>query len=271
MSSAGSAPPPPDYVGAARETSQGSIEAAKQAAAANRINQITPYGNLMYTQAPGENGKDGAWTATATLSPEQKALMDQQMKTSQTLGGLQDAASGRVGSMLNSQAPSTYDPDTASSKAADLLMKRMAPQQERDRAALDTQLANQGVMRGSEAYNQAQDQIGRQQNDAREQAQLQGITLGQGQQAQQFQQEAANRNLPMNELNALRTGSQVTNPTFSSSMPQQSVGQGANMLGAIQGQSAYQQGLYNSDVATANSNNQMAAGAATTAAMIYFM
>lgn len=266
------APPAPDYVGAANATAAGSLEAAKQAAAANRVNQITPYGNLVYTQAPkGTDGKEGAWTATTSLSPEQKALMDMQNKTSIDLGRLQGSATDRVGSMMNSPAPQAYDPNKSTNNASELIMRRMAPQQERDRAALDNQLANQGIMRGSEAYNQAQDQIARQQTDAREQAELQGITLGQSQQAQQFQQEAANRNLPINELNALRTGSQVTNPSFNGGTPQQTVAQGANMLGALQGQSAYQQGLYNSEVATTNSNNGAAAGAAATLAAAYFM
>ena len=35
------APPPPDYVGAAKETAAGNLEAARATAAANRVNQIT--------------------------------------------------------------------------------------------------------------------------------------------------------------------------------------------------------------------------------------
>ena len=36
----GSPPPPPDYRAAAIETAQGNLEAARQATAANRVNQI---------------------------------------------------------------------------------------------------------------------------------------------------------------------------------------------------------------------------------------
>jgi hypothetical protein len=39
--SAPSAPPPPDYVGAAKETASGNLEAARANIAANRVNQIT--------------------------------------------------------------------------------------------------------------------------------------------------------------------------------------------------------------------------------------
>ncbi len=44
--SAPSAPPPPDYAGAARETAAGNLDAARANIAANRVNQITPYGNV---------------------------------------------------------------------------------------------------------------------------------------------------------------------------------------------------------------------------------
>lgn len=45
-----SAPAAPDYRGAAQQTAAGNLEAARAAAAANRINQITPYGSLVYSQ-----------------------------------------------------------------------------------------------------------------------------------------------------------------------------------------------------------------------------
>ena len=46
----GGAPDTPDLTGAAKATAQGNIEAARVAAAANRVSQYTPYGNLVYSQ-----------------------------------------------------------------------------------------------------------------------------------------------------------------------------------------------------------------------------
>jgi len=46
-----SAPAPPDYTGAAQQTAQGNIDAARLAVAANRVNQYTPYGSLEYTMS----------------------------------------------------------------------------------------------------------------------------------------------------------------------------------------------------------------------------
>jgi hypothetical protein len=47
----GSPPAPPDYTGAAKETAAGNLEATRAATRANRVNQVTPYGNLTYTQS----------------------------------------------------------------------------------------------------------------------------------------------------------------------------------------------------------------------------
>lgn len=46
----GDAPAAPDYTAAAQATAAGNLESAKVAAAANRVNQVTPYGNLTYTK-----------------------------------------------------------------------------------------------------------------------------------------------------------------------------------------------------------------------------
>ena len=47
-----SPPPAPDYTGAAQATAQGNAQAARIAAAANRVNQVGPNGSLTYTKAP---------------------------------------------------------------------------------------------------------------------------------------------------------------------------------------------------------------------------
>ncbi|OCP38612.1 tail fiber domain-containing protein [Ensifer sp. LC163] len=61
----------------------------------------------------------------------------------------------------------SYETNFDTKRYEDALMARMNPQLERDRAALETQLANQGLQPGSEAYNRAIDQASRQANDAR--------------------------------------------------------------------------------------------------------
>ena len=77
-----SAPAPPDYAGAAQQTAQGNIDAARQATAANRVNQVTPYGNLNYAITGADPYGNPTWTATQTLSPAQQQLLDYQNQTS---------------------------------------------------------------------------------------------------------------------------------------------------------------------------------------------
>jgi hypothetical protein len=55
----GGAPPAPDYTAAAQATAAGNLETAKYTTAANRINQYTPYGNLIYSQAPSTVNQAG--------------------------------------------------------------------------------------------------------------------------------------------------------------------------------------------------------------------
>lgn len=267
MSSSPSTPAAPDYLGAAQATAAGNLAAAKQATEANRVDTYTPYGSQIYSQ---DAKNPNRWSSTVKLSPAQQAMLDQQNSTSLALGGLQGTATDRVASSLDGATPSAYDPTRDTNNASELINSRLQPQQKLDRAALDTQLANQGIMAGSDAYKNAQDQIGRQQNDARMQAELQGISLGKDQQAQTYGQQIQNRSMPINELNAIRTGSQVTNPTFNQA-PMQNAANGPDLLNATTQQGQWDQGLYNSKVGQTNSNNSMYAGLAGTAATMMMM
>lgn len=251
-----SAPAAPDYTAAANATAAGNLEAAKYATQANRANQITPYGSLTWAQGTNPDGTaNNQWTQSINLNDAGQKLLDQSNKTSQGLANLQDAATARVGQTMGQDIPQSYDPTQATNNASDLLNARLLPQQQRDQEMMDTKLANQGITQGSEAWKNAQGDLGRTQNDARMQAQLQGISLGQGQQAQQYAQALTNRNLPMNELNAIRTGSQVTNPTFSN-YAQQATTQGPDLLGAANSQ----YGAANNAVNAANAGVSNAVG-----------
>jgi hypothetical protein len=69
------------------------------------------------------------------------------------------------------------------------IMQRLAPQQSQAREALDAQLANQGIMPGSEAYNRAKTLLGQTQNDALTSAIVGGMQTGI--QAQDLQNKSA--------------------------------------------------------------------------------
>lgn len=176
----------------------------------------------------------------------------------------------------------SYDTDLDTRRYEEALMARLNPELARDRAALETRLANQGLQPGSQAYDRAIDEANRTANDARvaavlnagqEQSRLAGLARDkagfenaaqaqaygqalqnadfsnnalqqmhqngqsataannalkdQGFNAQQALIDARNaarsnylneqyamRNQPINEISALISGAQVTNPSF---------------------------------------------------------
>jgi hypothetical protein len=71
------------------------------------------------------------------------------------------------------------------------IMARLAPALARSRAAMENRDANQGIMRGSEAYNTDQTLQGQQENDAVTQACLQGLGLDMTANNQGFNQAVA--------------------------------------------------------------------------------
>ena len=79
---------------------------------------------------------------------------------------------------------------------------------------LDARLANQGVVQGSDAYGRAQDELARQKTFAYGQAQQQAIGAGTSAQSTALQNQSTLKNAALNQLNALRTGTQIQNPTF---------------------------------------------------------
>jgi len=148
------------FVQAAQANAQGNIAGALQATAANRINQQTPYGSLQYQQTGTDAQGNPIWSANQQLSPELQQL------TQSSLAGLQ---ASQANPMTGINPGQTY---------SDAIMQRLQPQQRQQVEALDAQLANQGIMPGSEAYNRAKVLQGQTQNDALTSAIVGGMQTG---------------------------------------------------------------------------------------------
>lgn len=252
-----SAPAAPDYTGAANATAQGNLQAAQAAAAANRVNQITPYGSLTYSESGQDSQGNPMWTATQALSPDQQKLLDYQNKTSMGLGSIQDQGLGYVQNMLDKPFDTSRLPQeqiNAGQTAQDAIMSRLNPSFDRRQSQLETQLANQGIARGTEAFTNAQTDLNQARNDAYTQAALQGMGIGQQARQQGLQEQAFLRNEPLNTLNAVRTGAQVQGPSFVNA-PQQATTQGADLLGATN--AGYQAQLNTANAQNAGSSNVM--------------
>lgn len=260
-----SPPPAPDYAKAATATNESS-----------RVNQYTPYGSQVYT--PGSPAQEarydpmtGAyipasagtpWSSTTTLAPQAQQALDAQMAASAGMGQLGVSQMGRVNQQYSKPMDSSSVQDV-SDKAYGAMTSRLDPQWQQAETMQKTQLANQGLTPGGEAYDNAMRVFNQGKNDAYQQANLGAI----GTMPQTYQLESSIYNQPLNTLNAIRSGAQIQNPSFGAT------GTGANMLGAAQAQGQYAQGLYGAQVGETNAQNanttQGVAAAAAIAAMMF--
>jgi len=211
-----SAPPPPNPKDTAAASTGTNVATALANASLNNVNQVGPNGSLTYNQTgtskftdpyTGQTYDIPNYTQTTTLSPDQQKLYDLNNQTQQNLGNIGVQQSDKIGSLLNTP----FDPSTANKAVEDKIdalgASRLDPRFARESDALATQLANQGIQPGSAAWKAQMDQFQQGKNDAYNQLYLNG-----NQQA--FQQAVTTRNQPINEITALMSGSQVSNPTF---------------------------------------------------------
>jgi hypothetical protein len=252
----GSAPPPPDYAGAARETAAGNLDAARANIAANRVNQYTPYGSLEYTMAGEDKYGNPMWSATQKFSPDQQQLLDIQNALSIGTGKLGQQGLGYVEKMISQPFDTSQLPSlgiNAGETYTDAYLRRLAPSMQQGRERLEQQLANQGVQLGSEAYDRAIRNFEQKQNDLMLGATTQGFDVGNRARAAAFGELAYQRNEPINTLNAVRSGSQVTNPQFVNPAMQATTA-GPDLLSAAQAQGNAQMNAYNAQMASQNAN-----------------
>ena len=265
-----SAPDAPDYAGAASQTAAGNLAAARQATAANRVNQITPYGNLSYSITGEDPYGNPTWTATQSLNPQQQRLLDLQNQASIGLGELSGKGLGYVSNMIDQPfSTSTLGamPINAGEQYQDAMLRRLAPTLEQQRSSLETKLVNQGIPQNSEAWNRAMMQQGQRENDLLNSAITSGFGVGLQARQRGFEELAYQRNEPINTLNAVRSGAQVTGPSFVNSA-QQATTSGPDLLGAAQMGYNAQMGDFNAKQQAQQNFNQglMGLGAAGIAA-----
>jgi hypothetical protein len=245
-------PATPDYRGAAKETAAGNLDAARAAVASNRVNQVTPYGSLNYAITGSDPYGNPTWTATSKFSPDQQALYDYDIASSKGLGQLQSKGLSYVSNMLDKPFDTSGLPQTGINAGEDMtqsIMRRLQPTLAMEQKQFDTQMANQGIPLGSEAYENARRMFDQRQNDKLVSSVIQGTQTGLQARGQGFSEQAYQRNEPINTLNAVRSGSQVTNPnSFFVSAPQQATTAGADYLGAA-GMTG------NANIAAANATN----------------
>lgn len=250
-----SPPPAPDYAGAAAAQGVANKEAALASSRLNNPNVVNPYGTQTWQE--GANPEDRP-TLTQTFSPEQQALYDQSMQTKGLLGDLgtqgATALKGVIGNQLDlSGAPAAPgSAEQTRQSTFDAMMARVNEDTAGQREQRNADLIAAGIRPGTKAYDDAQNLISRQYNDARNQA-----MLASGQEAQrdfgmdtQRRKDAiaeilAGRQTPLNEINALMSGSQVSNPFAVPGAAQNANVAPAPLFGAAQAQYGADMNAYN--------------------------
>lgn len=263
MGKKSSAPPAPDYAGAATAQGQANKDAAIAASRLNNPNVVNPLGSQTWTEG---DTADARPTLTQTYSPEQQALYEQQTRTQGLLGGLGETGAtslqGVVGKALDfSGAPAAPSAGGAREDAYNAIMSRVNEDTATAKDRQNSQLIAAGVRPGTKAYQDAMFAIDRGANDARQQAITSAgaegqrdFTMGTQSRKDAIAELLAQRQTPLNEINALMSGSQVTNPF---AMP--GAAQNAQIAPAPTYNAAMQQGQYNTDVYNQQQGNSNAA------------
>lgn len=271
-----SPPPPPDYRAAAEETAESSRKNTAQQMYYNRPTVTTPFGGESWSYTPVTDPVTGEQYTTAqqttTLTPEAQEALSSQLRIQSARSGFAEDMLGRVEGgyqegpdfgQFGEYVGLSGDPNEMREEAFGRMSSLYAPQREQDRSRLETQLSNQGIQRGTRAWDNAMRSLG--DAEMRQDLQLMQGSMAEAQGQLGMETTAANyannlrqmqiaemlqeRQTPLNELNALLTGQQVNAPQ----MPGfQAAGRAetTDYSGAMKNQTDYEMDIFNAEQAS---------------------
>lgn len=302
-----SPPPAPDYAGAAVAQGAANKETAIASSLLNNPNVNSVYGKQ--TWEGGTDGSRPTLTQTLSPEQQSLYMKQLASKGLLADLGTQGAGAlkGVVGTGVDFSgapaAPTAYTNNSAMPQASEAIRRRVIDAsmgRANEDYAKQTDQSNSdliaaGIRPGSKAYADRQQMIERSRNDARNQAELAGgaaanqayqqdLTTRQQQNSEGQQRFAqgtdarrqyitellAQRQTPLNEINALMSGSQVSNPFAVPGAAQNSNIAPAPIFGATQQQGQYDTGVYNAQQGAQNSamNGLFQLGAAALPTML---
>lgn len=261
-------PPAPDYTGAAQATGASALENTRAQASLNRPDINTPLGSQSWKMI----GPD-QYEQNITLSPEGQIQFENESKMNELMGKLGIKQLEGSSEML-AQPFDINAVGGGQQEIQDALYRRstsmLDPQYEHAEDKERDRLANQGFQTGTEGYDNAIGNFDRAKAFAYGDARDRAIVGGQDARKQAVQEALLARQTPLNEINALKTGSQVQMPQFQATAPS---GQSAptDYLGATTAAGQFSQGLYGNQVAETNAQRQAVASMGTMAALYAMM
>lgn len=219
----GSKPKAPDPYATAQAQGEMNQNTATQQQLLNMVDQHGPQGSITYNQTGTSTfvGADGKtytvpkMSQTTSLTPNGQAIYDASEGAQLNLANTANNQTALIQDMLSK--PFEYNNQDAENWAYDLASPRLLEQQGRNDSAIRSKLINSGIREGSEAWNSAMTRQGYLNNDQMNQLALNG-------RQQSFNEALTTRNQPINEITALLTGSQVSNPNYSATPQSQVAG-----------------------------------------------
>lgn len=217
-----------------------------------------PYGTQTVTYQNDPTTGNPVPYVNQTYAPGQQQIFDNEQKLQQQLGFLGIKAADMAGNTITS--PLNFnerfgDQAQGRQEVIDAMMGRYDTDLGRRQQGIESDLVARGIPRGSEAWNREMEMLQRGRNDALQQATLAADTKAMDERRQAITEALAERQVPLNEISAFRTGSQIQPLQFSNV-------QGANvgaapMFAATQAQQTAAQKQYETDV---GGYNNMASG-----------
>jgi hypothetical protein len=294
-------PSPPDPSTVSQAQTQSNIDTATYNTALNRPDTYTPLGSSTWA-VTGTDPISGAPiyanqvslnpTMQATLSAQQGNQLGQAQMESGLLGNVNGALTNPLTSAGLPGISSRVSPTSMGDPAIQQAMQQsygsqmalLQPQFNQQSTGLNDQLAAEGITQGSDNWNTAQQNLAREQGTTEAAASGQAVQQGIGLQNQMFGQDLSNaqfgntanqqqlqqemtlRDLPLNELSALQSGSQIQMPQFQGTPSVTAAN--TNTAGNVY--SSYQGDLANASASNASSNAMLGTlGSLGSAALMY--
>jgi hypothetical protein len=243
-------PPSPTQTAGAQTASNISTAIGQQQL--NAIDQYGPTGSVTYENTgtydytdptTGKVYKLPKLSQTTSLTPQQQAIFDAMQGAQTNLANTAETQSGRLNDLL--AEPFSLDNAATEGRLMELASARLTPQLDRRRAQQEASLAARGIRPGSTAYAEAMDELNRGENDAINQLLLTG-------RQQAVNELLTERQVPLNEIIGLASGTQVQMPQFGSSTPQTGLA-GTDVAGITQSNFANQMAQYQNSMNNWNS------------------
>jgi hypothetical protein len=252
-----SPPSAPDFAGAATAQGRANKEAAIASAQLSNPNITNAQGSQTVTYTIDPKTGNPIPNINQQLAPGQQQIFNQNEQLQQRLGLLGLGAADIAGKTLNEPLNFNERLGTQTQgrqEVIDALMSRFNQDFGDRQENLNADLIARGHAAGDKGFEAAQDRLGRTRTDALQQATIAADQKALDERRQAITELLAERQVPLNEISAFRTGSQIQPLQF---QPYQ----GQNVapppvFGATQLAGQYGTDVYNADVAARNAQMQ---------------